>query len=397
MRQSGTRVKLGSPQLKSPSRIRLGTLLRHGCAGAWRRRCGLEPFPANRLRFRASGAGHDPRARRPDGAQPPGRNGHGDGDAPITVIEYASMTCRHCAIFGDDVFRNEEALHRYRQGRFHFPGISPRPAGRCRFILARCAGPDKYSRSIGPCSPNNGLGWCRNRSAAVGDRQAGRLEPAGFRSLPGQRELLEGIEKVRNQASEKLGVIPRRLSSSTASAWPAPSRSRKWKRNSLPISRADKGFSWAPGSGAAPAPAMPRGRTHAGALYHRPYVRRPAMSPSVAESHSPIHSPAMRTFSSTLSAGASFLAILALPAEGRLAFARAQSKNRESGTTSHETDATAPARLQVFRRADRFPDRTRADRLGRTNGCGKSNLVEALRWVMGAASHKAMRAPTWTT
>jgi chromosome segregation protein len=26
------------------------------------------------------------------------------------------------------------------------------------------------------------------------------------------------------------------------------------------------------------------------------------------------------------------------------------------------------------------------------NGCGKSNLVEALRWVMGKASHKAMRA-----
>ena len=26
------------------------------------------------------------------------------------------------------------------------------------------------------------------------------------------------------------------------------------------------------------------------------------------------------------------------------------------------------------------------------NGCGKSNLVEALRWVMGETSHKAMRA-----
>ena len=28
------------------------------------------------------------------------------------------------------------------------------------------------------------------------------------------------------------------------------------------------------------------------------------------------------------------------------------------------------------------------------NGCGKSNLVEALRWVMGESSHKAMRAAT---
>ena len=26
------------------------------------------------------------------------------------------------------------------------------------------------------------------------------------------------------------------------------------------------------------------------------------------------------------------------------------------------------------------------------NGCGKSNLVEALKWVMGETSHKSMRA-----
>ena len=26
------------------------------------------------------------------------------------------------------------------------------------------------------------------------------------------------------------------------------------------------------------------------------------------------------------------------------------------------------------------------------NGCGKSNLLEALRWVMGETSHKTMRA-----
>ena len=28
------------------------------------------------------------------------------------------------------------------------------------------------------------------------------------------------------------------------------------------------------------------------------------------------------------------------------------------------------------------------------NGCGKSNLLEALRWVMGESSYKSMRAST---
>ena len=31
------------------------------------------------------------------------------------------------------------------------------------------------------------------------------------------------------------------------------------------------------------------------------------------------------------------------------------------------------------------------------NGCGKSNLVEALRWVMGETSHKSLRAADMVT
>ena len=30
------------------------------------------------------------------------------------------------------------------------------------------------------------------------------------------------------------------------------------------------------------------------------------------------------------------------------------------------------------------------------NGCGKSNLLEALRWVMGAGMALALPAPSWT-
>ena len=39
-----------------------------------------------------------------------------------------------------------------------------------------------------------------------------------------------------------------------------------------------------------------------------------------------------------------------------------------------------------------FPDRAGLTGVVGPNGCGKSNLVEALRWVMGETSHKSMRA-----
>ena len=39
----------------------------------------------------------------------------GDEKAPVTVIEYASMTCPHCAHFQETTFPEiEEALYRYR-------------------------------------------------------------------------------------------------------------------------------------------------------------------------------------------------------------------------------------------------------------------------------------------
>ena len=58
----------------------------------------------------------------------------GPADAKVTIIEYASLTCSHCAAFHkDDLAGAEEALHRHRQGALHparIPARSrwPRPA-----------------------------------------------------------------------------------------------------------------------------------------------------------------------------------------------------------------------------------------------------------------------------
>jgi protein-disulfide isomerase len=69
----------------------------------------------------------------------------GDPDAPVTVVEYASLTCPHCAAFHRDVMPRlkEEYID---TGRVHWINREvyfDRP-GLWASMLARCAGEDRY-------------------------------------------------------------------------------------------------------------------------------------------------------------------------------------------------------------------------------------------------------------
>jgi protein-disulfide isomerase len=69
----------------------------------------------------------------------------GDPDAPVTVIEYASLTCPHCATFHSEAFPQlkadyiDEGLVRFvaREVYFDRPGL-------WGAMIARCAGEDRY-------------------------------------------------------------------------------------------------------------------------------------------------------------------------------------------------------------------------------------------------------------
>src|SRR5688572_8278560 len=71
----------------------------------------------------------------------------GKADAPVTVIEYASVTCSHCANFNATVFPAFKAKYvdtgqvKYVLREFLTPPVPIAAAG---FLIARCAGPDKY-------------------------------------------------------------------------------------------------------------------------------------------------------------------------------------------------------------------------------------------------------------
>jgi protein-disulfide isomerase len=71
----------------------------------------------------------------------------GDPKAPVTVIEYASVSCPHCAQWNADVFPGFKAKY-IDTGKVHYvarEALTSDPAiAAAGFLTARCAGKDKY-------------------------------------------------------------------------------------------------------------------------------------------------------------------------------------------------------------------------------------------------------------
>ena len=71
----------------------------------------------------------------------------GPANAPVTVIEYASASCSHCARWNNDVFPQFKARYidtgrvRYVYREFLTP---PQEVAAASFLLARCAGRERY-------------------------------------------------------------------------------------------------------------------------------------------------------------------------------------------------------------------------------------------------------------
>jgi protein-disulfide isomerase len=126
----------------------------------------------------------------------------------VTIIEYASMTCPHCANFHTTTY--PELKKRYidtGKVRFIFREFPLDPLAAAGFMLARCAGKDKYFPLIETLFQQQEqwvtqkpLEPLRNIS-----RQAGFTDKS-FEECLANQQLLDGIEEVRQRAAEKLGV-----------------------------------------------------------------------------------------------------------------------------------------------------------------------------------------------
>jgi protein-disulfide isomerase len=71
----------------------------------------------------------------------------GNANAPVTVIEYASVTCPHCAKWNEEVFPAVKAKYiDTGQVKYVFREYltDPVPVAAAGFLIARCAGKEKY-------------------------------------------------------------------------------------------------------------------------------------------------------------------------------------------------------------------------------------------------------------
>ncbi|MCR5877421.1 DsbA family protein [Phenylobacterium sp. J367] len=71
----------------------------------------------------------------------------GDPNAPVKMLEYASASCSHCATFNNEVFPAFKAKY-IDTGKVHYTLkeflTPPEQVATAGFLVARCAGKDKY-------------------------------------------------------------------------------------------------------------------------------------------------------------------------------------------------------------------------------------------------------------
>jgi protein-disulfide isomerase len=132
----------------------------------------------------------------------------GSDKAPVTVIEYASMTCPHCAHFEETTF--PELKKRYidtgkvRYTLRSFPLDALAAAG---FIVARCAGDDKYMPMVEALFAKQADWIVKEPIPPMKQiaKQFGLTEDAFDKCLSNQ-QALDDIQAVRDRAVAKLGV-----------------------------------------------------------------------------------------------------------------------------------------------------------------------------------------------
>jgi protein-disulfide isomerase len=132
----------------------------------------------------------------------------GQADAPVTIVEYASMTCPHCSHFHETTY--PELKKKYidtGKVRFIFREFPLDQLAAGAAMLARCAGKDKYFPLIDALFSQQ-KEWVVQKPLqpmlAIA-KQAGFTEQS-FNECLANQQILDGLKETQNRAAQKFNV-----------------------------------------------------------------------------------------------------------------------------------------------------------------------------------------------
>lgn len=140
---------------------------------------------------------------------PLGEKTLGPEDAPVTVIEYASMTCGHCANFHKNTYKPfKEKYVDTGQVRFLFREFPLDPVAMAVAMLARCAPEGTYFEVVDAFFERQ-REWAFKENVVV-ELQKMALQlgftQETFKECLTNQEVLDGVNWVRKRASEEFKV-----------------------------------------------------------------------------------------------------------------------------------------------------------------------------------------------
>jgi protein-disulfide isomerase len=132
----------------------------------------------------------------------------GSETAPVTIIEYASMTCPHCAAFETQVFPKLKEKYidtgkvRFILREFPLDGLAA-----AAIMLARCAGPDKYYPLVETLFAQQAKWAVRNpiEPLMAIAKQAGFTQQT-FEACINNKDALAKVQQVRDRAANQFKV-----------------------------------------------------------------------------------------------------------------------------------------------------------------------------------------------
>lgn len=133
----------------------------------------------------------------------------GDENAPITIYEYASLTCSHCGTFHREIFPELKSKYidtgkvRFILRPFSFDG-----AATAAFMISRCAGDDRYYKFIDALfdAQNQWIRGEETMTALANIAKQGGFTKESFGACLQRADILADLQAVFKQGSEEIGV-----------------------------------------------------------------------------------------------------------------------------------------------------------------------------------------------